>query len=112
MQCHGSTYWSKPSGSACNLDCAYCFFPSKEALYPNDRPRMLDATLEAYIRQLLEPHRTPTVTVAWQGGEATLMGLDLFRRAVEYVAKYRRPEQEVEQTFQTNGVLLDDAWWA
>ena len=25
---------AKPSGSACNLDCAYCFFLDKEVLYP------------------------------------------------------------------------------
>ncbi len=100
----------KPSGSTCNLDCTYCFFLSKEALYPNSKSRMAEKTLENYIRQLLAAHRTPTVTVAWQGGEPTLMGLDFFRRSVEFVEKYRRPGQEIEYTFQTNGVLLDDAW--
>ena len=103
---------AKPSGSTCNLDCTYCFFLSKEALYPNSRSRMSERTLENYIRQLLESHTTPTVTVAWQGGEPTLMGLDFFKRSVEFVEKYQQPEQEVEYTFQTNGVLLDDAWCA
>jgi uncharacterized protein len=73
---------------------------------------MSEATLEAYIRQLLEAHRTPEVTVAWQGGEPTLMGLPFFARAVELVEKYRRPGQAVQQTFQTNGILIDDAWCA
>ena len=103
---------AKPSGSTCNLDCTYCFFLSKEALYPNSKSRMSEATLEAYIRQLLESHTTPSVTVAWQGGEPTLMGLDFFRRSVEFVDRYRRPGQEIEYTFQTNGVLLDDEWCA
>ena len=53
---------AKPSGSTCNIDCTYCFFLSKEALYPNDASRMSDATLEEYIRQLLESHTMPTVT--------------------------------------------------
>lgn len=101
---------AKPSGSTCNIDCTYCFFLSKEALYPNDKHRMSDATLDAYIRQLLESHRTPQVTVAWQGGEPTLMKLDFFERAVDLVEKYRRPEQVVQHTFQTNGLLLDDDW--
>jgi uncharacterized protein len=73
---------------------------------------MSDATLESYIRQLIESHRLPEVTVAWQGGEPTLMGLDFFRRAVDLVEKYRRPGQRIQQTFQTNGVALDDAWCA
>ncbi|MFN2106837.1 MAG: radical SAM protein [Candidatus Promineifilaceae bacterium] len=102
----------KPSGSTCNLDCTYCFFLSKEALYPNSKIRMTEDTLEAYIKQLLESHRTPTVTVAWQGGEPTLMGVDFYRKSIEFVEKYRRPEQEIEYTFQTNGVLLDDVWGA
>jgi uncharacterized protein len=101
---------AKPSGSTCNIDCTYCFFLSKEALYPNEKNRMSEATLETYIRQLLESHRTPQVTVAWQGGEPTLMKLDFFRRSIELVEKYRRPGQVVQHTFQTNGILLDDEW--
>ena len=101
---------AKPSGSTCNIDCTYCFFLSKEALYPNDRSRMSAATLEAYIRQLLESHRVPEVTVAWQGGEPTLMKLEFFQHAVALVEKYRQPGQAVKHTFQTNGLLLDDAW--
>src|SRR5579872_6702816 len=103
---------AKPSGSTCNIDCTYCFFLSKEALYPNEKNRMSEVTLEAYIRQLLESHRTPTVTVAWQGGETTLMKLAFFERSVELVEKYRRPGQAIEHTFQTNGLLLDDDWCA
>ena len=101
---------AKPSGSTCNIDCTYCFFLSKEALYPNSKSRMSEQTLENYIRQLLESHATPSVTVAWQGGEPTLMGLDFYKRSVELVEKYKRPEQEIEYTFQTNGILLDDDW--
>jgi len=103
---------AKPSGSTCNIDCTYCFFLSKEALYPNEKSRMSEETLEVYIRQLLESHRTPHVTVAWQGGEPTLMKLEFFKRSVELVEKYRRPDQIVEHTFQTNGILLDDEWCA
>ncbi|GAO01394.1 anaerobic sulfatase maturase [Anaeromyxobacter sp. PSR-1] len=101
---------AKPGGSACNLDCRYCFFLSKEALYPDGPARMSDATLDAYVRQLLESHRGPQVTVAWQGGEPALLGLDFYRRAVAAVERHRRPGQAVEYTFQTNGTLLDDAW--
>jgi uncharacterized protein len=103
---------AKPSGSTCNIDCTYCFFLSKDALYPNEKHRMSADTLEAYIRQLLESHRAPQVTVAWQGGEPTLMKLEFFRHSVELVEKYRRPEQVVQHTFQTNGILLDDDWCA
>ena len=103
---------AKPSGSTCNIDCKYCFFLSKEALYPNDKSRMSAETLETYIRQLLESHRAPVVTVAWQGGEPTLMKVDFFRHSIELVEKYRKPGQTVQHTFQTNGILLDEEWCA
>jgi uncharacterized protein len=103
---------TKPTGAVCNLDCTYCFFLSKEALYPGSRFRMSDETHEQYIRQLLEAHQTEMVTVAWQGGEPTLMGLDFFRRTMELVEKYRRPGQVFEHTLQTNGTLIDEEWAA
>ncbi|MCB9152909.1 MAG: anaerobic sulfatase maturase [Caldilineae bacterium] len=103
---------AKPTGAVCNLDCSYCFFLSKEMLYPGSRFRMADDLLELYIKQLLEAHQTPEVMVAWQGGEPTLMGLDFFRRSVELVEKYRKPEQRVQHTIQTNGTQIDDAWAA
>jgi len=103
---------AKPTGAVCNLDCKYCFFLSKEALYPSSKFRMSDEMLEAYIRQLIESHGGQEVTVAWQGGEPTLMGLDFFKRAVELAEKYRAPGQKVQHTIQTNGTKIDDEWAA
>jgi uncharacterized protein len=104
---------TKPTGAICNLDCKYCFFLSKEELYPNSKFRMTDEVLERYIRQQCESQATlPEVTISWQGGEPTLMGLDFFRRSVDLAAKYRKPAQTVQYTIQTNGTLLDEEWCA
>ena len=103
---------AKPTGATCNLDCKYCFFLSKEMLYPGDRFRMSDEMLERYIRQLLEAYPRPEINIAWQGGEPTLMGLDFFKRSIEYVEKYRKPGQSILHTMQTNGILLNDEWCA
>src|SRR4051794_40073957 len=101
---------AKPTGAVCNLDCSYCFFLSKEMLYPGSRFRMADDLLEAYLRQLIEAHDTPEVVVAWQGGEPTLMGLDFFRRSVELAEELLRPGQRAVYTIQTNATLLDGEW--
>ena len=102
---------AKPTGATCNLDCEYCFFLSKEMLYPDSRFRMAEQMQETYLRQLLEAHaRVPEVVVAWQGGEPTMMGLPFFRRAVELQRRYARPGQRILNTLQTNGTLLDDEW--
>lgn len=101
---------AKPTGARCNLDCAYCFFLKKEGLYPESSFRMTDTVMEEYLRQTIEGHHVPHVTIAWQGGEPTLMGPEFFRRAVEVQKKYARPKTRIENTFQTNGILLDDEW--
>jgi uncharacterized protein len=101
---------AKPTGARCNLDCAYCFFLKKDRLYPGSTFRMSDKVMERYIRQTINAHKVPQVTIAWQGGEPTLMGLDFFRRAVEIELDAMRPGMTVENTLQTNGVLLDEAW--
>ncbi|MGB8333173.1 MAG: radical SAM protein, partial [Desulfobacterales bacterium] len=101
---------AKPTGSTCNLNCAYCFYLKKEDLYPGSRFRMSDEVLESYITQLIESHRTDAVTVAWQGGEPTLMGVDFYRQAIAFQEKYRRPGMTFENTLQTNGTLLNDEW--
>src|SRR5664279_1451269 len=82
---------TKPTGAVCNLDCKYCFFLVKENLYPGSSFRMTDEVAESYIRQVLESQAGSEVTVAWQGGEPTLMGLDFFRRSIELEKQYQKP---------------------
>ncbi len=104
---------SKPTGAICNLDCEYCFFLSKEQLYPGSRFRMEPHVHEAYLEQLLAAHEgVEEVVVAFQGGEPTLMGLEFFARTLELEEKLRRPGQRILNTIQTNGTLLDDEWGA
>ena len=103
---------AKPTGARCNLRCDYCFFLEKEQLYPGSEFRMTGEVMEAYIAQTAQAQRVPQVTLAWQGGEPTLMGLDFFRRA-RAAEEGRVPAgMAVERTLQTNGVLLDDEWCA
>jgi len=101
---------AKPAGAACNLGCTYCFFLSKENLYPGDSYFMDDTMLERHIRQLMESSNGPQVEVSWQGGEPMLRGLSFYRRAVALAERYRRPGQELRFTMQTNATLVDDEW--
>lgn len=104
---------AKPAGAACNLGCQYCFFLSKENLYPaRESPLMKDEVLERYLQQLMASQDGPQVDVAWQGGEPMLRGLDFYRRSVELAERFRKPHQRVLHTMQTNGTLIDDEWAA
>jgi len=101
---------AKPTGAICNLDCTYCFFLSKEQLYPGDRFRMSDDVVTTYLTQLIEAHRTREITIAFQGGEPTLMGVAFYRRLVAKAKEIAGPQRILDFTLQTNGTLLDDEW--
>jgi len=100
----------KPSGSDCNVDCGYCFYKSRAAEIGSGRQRMSDEVLERLVKDYLGL-RFQMSGFAWQGGEPTLMGLDFFRRAVELQKRYGVSGQEVGNSIQTNGLLLDNPDW-
>ena len=104
------TVVSKPTGAACNLDCTYCFFLSKELLYDADGQRMSEETLRTYIANQLDSQPNGEVNLVWQGGEPTMRGLAFYREAVRLGNELKRPGQRVTHSMQTNGTLLDDDW--
>ncbi len=103
----------KPIGPVCNLNCKYCFYLEKEKLYPDTARKtgwaMNDLVLESYIRQYIETQDAPAVNFAWQGGEPTLLGIEFFAKALEIQKRYAG-SQRIENSLQTNGVLLNDRW--
>jgi uncharacterized protein len=102
---------AKPHGPICNLNCTYCYYLEKENLYASSgrEYRMADDVLEVYIRQYIQSQPDQQVSFAWQGGEPTLLGIPFFERVLELQKKYAK-DKIVDNAFQTNGTLLDDAW--
>ena len=100
----------KPVGSACNLDCAYCYYLSKEELLSQKSRRIKDDVLERFIVDYIASQDAVEIAFTWHGGEPTLMGLPFFRRVVELQRKHLPPGRSVSNDLQTNGTLLDDEW--
>jgi len=71
---------------------------------------MTEELLERFTRQYIESQSVPEVTFAWQGGEPTLMGLDFFKRAVQLQKCYQCHGLTINNTLQTNGIMLNDEW--
>jgi uncharacterized protein len=102
---------AKPAGSACNLDCDYCFYLSKQALPGGPGAgHMSDELLERFVQDYIASVTADEVVFSWQGGEPTLMGLDFFEKVVALQKKHAKPGQRIENDLQTNGTLLDDDW--
>lgn len=101
---------AKPIGPLCNLDCEYCFYLEKKALFGSgEQYRMTEAILTRFIANYIASQPTPVVEFVWQGGEPTLLGIDFFRRVIELQKPYAG-QKTISNSLQTNGTLLTDEW--
>ena len=69
---------------------------------------MPDEHLETFIRDYIVSQPGNEVNFAFQGGEPTLLGVNYFRKVVEF--QKSTLAEKISTAFQTNGTLLDDEW--
>ncbi len=100
----------KPASGNCNMDCRYCFYRDEaEKRRVASFGMMSGETLENTIRKLLHQGKGK-YTIAFQGGEPTLRGIEFFRKAIGLAEEYNVNGSEVSFALQTNGYLIDEEW--
>ncbi len=100
----------KPASGNCNLRCEYCFYyDTMEKREQASYGMMSEETLEAVIRRVLD-FAEGSCTIAFQGGEPTLCGLDFYRKAVALEERYNDKHVKIMNAIQTNGYGLDRQW--
>ena len=104
----------KVVGPVCNLDCDYCYYIEKDALYPGKAMNlknfgMKEDVLEKFTHDFIAAQPGERVEFIWHGGEPTLLGVDYFRKAIEFQKKYSLGK-EIVNVLQTNGTRIDDEW--
>lgn len=99
----------KPAGSLCNLDCQYCYYLDKSEIYGGHEPRMSIDILETVVKEYIGANDVPEVTFNWHGGEPLILGLDFYKKALEFERKYA-DGKIIHNTLQTNGTLITDEW--
>lgn len=103
----------KPASAGCDLRCRYCFYwdetaQRETASFGKMRLETLRDCLEN-VRKSAQPG--DTVTLAFQGGEPTLAGLDFFRSVTGLAGQW--PQKiRLQYTLQTNGQHLEEEWYA
>jgi len=100
----------KPASGLCNLRCKYCFYHDVTHKRETESYGIMTLeTLETVIEKALD-YAQGSCTIAFQGGEPTLAGLDFFKAAVELVKKHNKKHLKIEHAIQTNGFALDESW--
>ena len=89
---------------ACNMRCKHCYEEGQN----NNAFVMSESTLENLIKKLQKEF--DSVRYLWFGGEPLLAGLDFFKKAIYFQNKYKRKNTTIENSIQTNGLLLNDSF--
>lgn len=70
---------------------------------------MSDETLERYIESYIQAQPIPEVLFTWHGGESLMRDISFYRKVLILQKKYGRG-RKIDNSLQTNGVLLNDEW--
>lgn len=104
------TIMIKPASGQCNMRCKYCFYYDvMENREKANRGFMKDATSKRIIERIFESTRD-SISIIFQGGEPTLIGLDYYKNFVDYLHKSNSQNIEVNFSIQTNGTNLTEEY--
>jgi uncharacterized protein len=87
-------------GTACNLDCGYCYLP-----FRRQHLTMSTDVAHAVARSVRPWAEWRTVEVCWHGGEPLTVGRARLGRLMDCFRGI-----DVAHGIQTNATLIDDAW--
>ena len=89
----------KPSSSNCNLRCKYCFYHSiADNRQTPSYGFMTEETLEEIVKKVLD-FADQACTIAFQGGEPTLAGLDFFKKLINQIIwKYSEVQSIIKKS--------------
>ena len=85
----------------CVLSCKYCF---AKGAHKNNLATFKTDILEKAIKQAFETHHEH-ISFEWTGGEPLLVGLDFFKKVVEFQKKYE--SKPYDNGVQTSGNCFD-----
>jgi uncharacterized protein len=102
----------KPASSLCNLRCKYCFYANVSSIREvKTYGRMKRDVVDKLIKNVFsELDRGDLISIAFQGGEPTLAGLNYFKYFIELVNKEKKQGVAVRYVLQTNGMIINEKW--
>ena len=102
----------KPASGLCNMRCKYCFYADEMEKRNQASYGIMSAQTLEHVVQAVFDFAEEQCTIAFQGGEPTLAGLDYYRQCLKLEKKYNTKHIKVSYALQTNGYALDDQWYS
>lgn len=92
--------------SFCNLDCKYCYVPTRTDSY-----LMSDEVLSVAFQQIFESELVgDQIEILYHAGEPLAAGLAFYRKAIEIANRANTRAIKVTHSIQTNGTLVNREW--
>jgi len=94
----------------CNINCSYCYLPDR-----SNKHVIAQSTVTRLFTELFASGwSNPELTVLWHAGEPLAVPAAFYREAFATIERLRPKDGSravrVRHSFQTNGMLIDDAW--
>jgi uncharacterized protein len=90
----------------CNINCSYCYLPQR-----SDKTVIRQETVAKLFEELFASGFAAShVTVIWHAGEPLVVPVQFYETAFAAIEAMRPQSVAIRHAFQTNGMLLDDAW--
>lgn len=101
----------KPASGNCNMRCKYCFYVDETKKRSQaSMGVMSNETMDIIVRKIYSEN-VGDCSIAFQGGEPTLAGLDFFRHLSQSLQNFPNPfNVKVHLSMQTNGLALNEEW--
>lgn len=100
----------KPASSLCNMKCKYCFYHAIAKNRESHIENMMSVDLveKVIIKGLSYADKICAFT--FQGGEPTLVGLDFYKKVVEFQKRHNKKDVKILNSIQTNGYIIDEEY--
>jgi len=90
----------------CNINCRYCYLPDR-----TNKAVVSDNTLKNLFSQVFASGWADDgLSVVWHAGEPMVLPIEFYQRAFALIDQLKPAELPLNHSFQTNGMLLSDAW--
>jgi uncharacterized protein len=90
----------------CNINCSYCYLPNRHSKAVVSRETLANLFSQVFASGWVDGF----LSVVWHAGEPMVLPIEFYREAFRIVDALKPAGVSVGHSFQTNGMLIDDAW--
>ena len=90
----------------CNINCSYCYLPDRRSKAVVSKRTLSNLFAQVFASGWVRD----CLSVVWHAGEPLVLPVEFYREAFRIIDTLKPARISISHSFQTNGMLIDDAW--